>query len=202
MRLARFGFKRRRSTDDYARRIGDSFQRISLNAVYNPGFYPGAELFIYPHVWVEFPALGKKALEMVDGDAWLLGDAPALVLNDPIEWDMPKGGGRGFWHARGQAQMRECVAEAVPCIETYGIPRLDQLQTVRDFLRYCEALGIEWFAKHGRSIQLAAGYILCGNTDAARDVLDRNLGDPASRKKFGAAFAYVAGLAGEGKGLR
>ena|SRR5882724_4069765 len=69
-RLTRFGLKRRRSTDEYIRKPGQSIQRLDFRPTYRPQFYPGAEIYLYPHVRVEMPAIGEKALEIVNGDAW------------------------------------------------------------------------------------------------------------------------------------
>jgi hypothetical protein len=170
-RLSRFGFKRRRSEDDYVRRTAESVQTLIFRPNFKPRFHKGSEIYLYPLVWVEMPAIGAKALEIVGGNSWDLANAPSLILNEPIDWS--RGGGkRGFWHATGRLEMRTCIVEAVSFVERHILPRLDDLRTIQDFIRQCESRGVEKFTEGAVSVQIAAAYLLLNNRNAARHMLE------------------------------
>lgn len=188
--LSRFGFKRRRSKDDYVRRTAESVHTLIFRPNVKPRFHSGSDVYVYPLIWVEMPTIGAKALEIVGGNAWVLANAPGLLVNDPIDlW----GGGaeRGFWHATGKKEMRARVAEAVSFVERHALARLNALQTVQDFIRDCEAKGTETIAKGRLLVQLAAAYLLLGKDDAARRTLERCAADQGLREASAAISDYL-----------
>jgi hypothetical protein len=68
--------------------------------------------------------------------------------------------------------MRACIVEAVSFVERRILPRLDDLQTVQDFIRQCESRGVQKFAEGPVSVQIAAAYLLLNNSNAARQMLE------------------------------
>jgi hypothetical protein len=170
-RLSALAFRRRRSKDDFVRRPRESVQRLVFRPNYKPRFHKGSEIYLYPLVWVEIPAIGAKALEITGGNSWALANAPGLILNEPIDWSRGDGQ-RGFWHATDKLQMRTCIVEAVSFVERRILPRLDDLQTIQDFIRQCESRGVEKFAKGPVSVHIAAAYLLLNNRNAARQILE------------------------------
>jgi hypothetical protein len=189
-RLKPAGFRRRRASDDYVRKAGESVQSILFAPTYHPKLNPNAEVQIYPTVRVEIPCIGVKAIELVGTNTWPPLSLSGMVLNEPIEFLAPFRA--GTWYASGKEQIRARIAESVGFVEQWVIARLDSLQSPDDLIRYYEQRKDEnatdqsdWY------VYVAAAYLLKQNRAAARDILLKHLSDAHLRKRQALALAHL-----------
>jgi hypothetical protein len=180
-RLARSQFERGKKSLRYWRRHPESLQAILVNFFPNPVYHRAAEAHLYPRASVEFHEVGKKMLEMVEGDALLMANAPGLVMNAPCELIAPLRE-RRQWYATGNPEIERCTVDIVSFAEQWVVPFLDELRTTED--PRVPLKQSHWY------LAVAAAYCLENRDKAARKVLQKHLGDPATRRRYSAAFRY------------
>jgi hypothetical protein len=121
--LGQLRFKRRKRSLEYVRKENGAAHKVVFIADFFPRYQADAEAHIHPMMRVEMPDVSERALELVDGNRMLLGNAPEVIINQPIEFAAPKDE-RVRWFATGGREFEDRVRAIVAFLRKWTIPLL------------------------------------------------------------------------------
>lgn len=191
--LAETGFKRSKRSVNYVRRTGDARQTIAFTGDYVPRYQPGAELCLLPQMHLAMKPVTEAALRLVAGDAWLLANAPDIIVNQPITFTAPKDA-RVPLVASGLGQMTERVDEICGFVNTWVVPFVDVITTPNELIGIYENADDRMMKQRHWYLFIAAAHLVNGNAGTALTVLQDNLGAPGLRRRFSVAFETLESM--------
>jgi len=187
--LAASSFVRRTNSLEYSRKCISGRQLIRMYYTFKPKYQPGASGHIYPQITVEFPELNQLALEMVDGNERLIGDAN-ITFSQPIDMVIPKEH-HLRWFTYGPETFSECVGSIKLSLESWIIPFSDEYTSVSSITSAYESNDGRIVMQKHFFIYVAAAYLLLGKLESAMEVLEDKLGRAGPRRDYSNAFEYV-----------
>lgn len=190
--LAKHGFKRPKRSTTYKRQLTHAVQEINVFADFFPRYEPTAEAHLHAHLILKFPELSEQALRLVDGNVRLLGQ-PEVVMNEPIEFAAPKDV-RRKWYAYNPGDYPMIGEDMYDFIEKWVVPLLEKLQTPDDLIKIYETNDKRIIKQHHWYIYVVAAFLLKGDKDSARQVMETNLGRPGLRKIYAAVYDNLAAM--------
>lgn len=191
-------FTRPRASLTYSRHTSESIQSIAMDFFPNPTYRPGVEAHIYPRTRVKMPAIGEKALELVEGDALLLANVPGLIVNEPCEFAAPTSE-RRQWYATGKEEIEQSISGVTSFVEKWVVPLLDELQSHAGLRRIYESSDDRIVIRQRHwYIAVAVAYLFANDNHAAWRVLVENLGDALARQQYATAFRQLSIQPGTG----
>lgn len=194
--LQRHGFQRKSGTLVYSRLHGQAKQEIEFSLQFSPSYEPSADVHIQPYMRIGIPSVSKVALDMLGGDAMLLGDASAAVVNQPVELAAPKAA-MERWFGTDADDIAIKVAEAVRFIERWAVPLFDEISTPADLIRAYQTDDARLLKQQHWFVYPAAAAVVEGDLISAQTILDSKFKSPGLRSRFSAAFSHVSRLQGE-----
>ncbi len=187
--LSPTGFRRRRGSLIYSRKIGEAVQRIDVVIQHRPRDQPNSAAAIYPDLEVRMDSLNLLVAEMVGGDT-ALGGAPDITLRAPIEWTSVKPA-RARWFLYQPDSVPGVVTEMKAFLQKWTIPILDRYTTPAEI---CDAYdrgsdrilgGLpEWLC-------VVAAMLLCSRSADAMAVMERHFGKLGPRRQYHRVFEYL-----------
>ena len=188
------GFKRRKRSIYYTRKKASASHRIAFGIDLFPRYQPDAEAHILPKMRLEMPVVSERALTLVGGNKMLLGGAPEVIVNQPIEFAAPKDY-HVRWFATGPGVFQDRIREIVDFVQTWTIPLLDELispqSLINVYLRKDDRLLKQphWY------LYVVAAFDLLEMPEQACKVLETKFGTPGLRRYYSAVFENL-GLGG------
>jgi hypothetical protein len=191
--LAEHEFVRPEGSVDYRRRCKDGDQFLRMLFEFRPKHHPGADSHIYPITKVVFPQLNRVAFDMVDHVPLLIGD-PEITFSQPIDFAIPKED-HIRWYAHGREGTVECVRSIKRSLRAWVLPFLDEYTTIASLASAYEKHDERFGWQRPFYIYIAATYVILGQPEKAREVLEDRLGKTGVRRKYGKAFEFIAARA-------
>lgn len=182
------GFSRRKRSTAFVREGAEAKQTIDITYDVGPRYAREAEAHVLPGIKVLFPQVNEVALQMVGGDARILGGGGA-TLGEPIDFVAPKSE-TPRWLAAGIEGFLTIGDDIRVFIERWAIPFLDEYQTVRALVQGYERSDWRLLLTQHSHVYIAAAYVVLGHGEVARDIVEKKLGAPGLRKQFSAVFEY------------
>lgn len=192
------GFTRKKAAIRYDRPLSEVTQRFAILFDVRPRYQPDAMAHVLPQVVLESRILGDIVCRYMAPDEsgiW----APrlsALVLRHQLQNVAPQEhrGAATNWFVGSAADVPPLVERIAAFAEVWVLPFLE---TYRDIPSISRGNGVGDARLHfgdRAELCIAASYVHAGQYDDAMKVLDRWFGNPAPRKRYAKAFAYVQGL--------
>ena len=191
--LKKHGFKRRKGSLTYIRRLEELRQEIVMEAYFFPKYQPGAEIHISPSLRLFDDLLSDVALKLVHGNKRLLANSPETILNQPIEFAAPKDT-NARWFASGYDKIKQCVLGIVLFIEKWVIPLLDDLKTREDLVRAYESNDKRLLKQRHWYIFIVAVKVVQGDLGGAFAVWKSSFDSPGLKKRYAVIFDSLAQL--------
>lgn len=188
--LNALGFKRRRGSLDYIRKVDDSIQKIVFAVDYNPKYEAGADVHLHPNMHLSMPLVSDFTLRLADGNKMLLANAPDLIVNQPIDFVMPKEE-RSRFFATGLEEMKRQVAQLIELIKQWSIPFFDELTTVQRLVEFYEREDERMMKQRHWYLFIAGANLALGQEKAALEVLEKNYKNSGLKSRYASAFAYL-----------
>lgn len=188
-RLARHGFKRNPRSLRYQRTVPGAKQVIFMDFESHPSSDPSADVHIYPWTFIGIPAAYELAVQMVQ-DPTLLEGSLDKTLTQPIDWAAPKGQ-RPEWYFTGEEQIMDAGDSIADYIERWVLPFVDEVSSLRGLVWAYETKDDRTFMQESTLLCVAAAYIILGDAQAAKRVLEQRLGSAQLRELYAKAFAFV-----------
>lgn len=184
------GFHRRKNSMEYKRACKDGKQSLLMYFEFRPRYHPGADGRIYPWIRLSFPSLNALVLDMLGRDPALLGD-PETTVSQPMDKAIPKDQFTR-WYTHGRESMVECVRSITSSLEKWVVPFLDEYTTASSLATAYEKHDERLVWQRGIYIYVAAAYLLTGQANKAKQVLEDHFGAPGPRREYARAFEYVS----------
>lgn len=189
--LKAVGFDRNRRSLVYARKVNGAEHKITFTNHSHPNYQPGAEAHIYPSLQISMPQVCEAALALVKGDKLLLANAPDIIVSQPIEFTAPKDK-RQQWFATGNEQFGAACESIKTFLFDWVLPFLSQVSTPADLVRIYETNDDRMMKLQHWHIRIAAAYQVLGQTDKAREVVQRHFGSLGLRRRYAPLFTSLA----------
>jgi hypothetical protein len=188
--MQQYGFRRRTGGLMFSRKRDDAKQEFHAFFESKPLGYPEHEVRLTPQLRVKMPIVAAVAMDMVRDPA-LLANVPEIILALPLELAAPKTH-RAVWLVTDPSDMEGACARMYAFFEQWGLPFLEEYTTPKSMTCAYEREDERPIRDKQWHIYIAAAYWVQNNKDAARQVLEDHLGKAASRRRYSAAFDYVA----------
>jgi hypothetical protein len=182
-----YGFVRRKRSIIYARRVGDAKQTVEVTYDVGPRYVRDADAHILPKLGILLPSVNELALQMV-GEPRLLGGGEVTVYQ-PFDFVAPKSE-TPRWLPVGREGFVNVGEEIDVFISRWVLPFLDEYQTVAAFVRGYENRDVRLVLVQPWYVYVAAAYVVLGDWEKGRTVIESKLGAPGLRKQFAAVFEY------------
>lgn len=173
----------------FKRALPDVVQEIDFHLNARPLGQPGALCFVNPRVNFFFPAVNGTASQMGLEDRFLPAreDVSFFAM---YEWIKP-GKGAAKWYIEQPCDVGK-VAELVAIFtRDHVFPFLDEFKDLASLAGLAEKQDRRLGLQPHSYVYVAAAFLLCGQAEAARAVLERRLGKPGLRRQFRPAFDFV-----------
>jgi hypothetical protein len=188
------GFCRERDSLEYVRSCGAGEQILEMDLVIEPHTDLRANAQIYPWLQLRFPEVNRIALEMVAGDAWLIGGHANITLRQPLDFVIPKNAHVNWYIYSQEEDYILCARSMQGYIEKWILPFLNEYATVDSLANYYMAKDERIPAQRHFYVYVAAAFVLLKQPIRAMEVLESKFGKAAPRRDYASAFAYVAKL--------
>ncbi|MCX2784216.1 hypothetical protein OQJ46_14580 [Microbulbifer thermotolerans] len=188
--LSKYNFKRRRGSLVYKRKLVESIQEIDFITEFFPRYEQGAEAHIHPFFVWKIPLVSKEALRLVNGNKMLLANAPDIVLKQPIEISAPKEYHERWFTKSAEDYSRVGVA-ICSFIEQWLVELLERLQGIDDLLEAYESSDNCLLKQQHWYVYVTAAYLLKGEREKARSVMESHLGNPGLKKRYSAVYDNI-----------
>ncbi|WP_404395814.1 hypothetical protein [Pseudoalteromonas phenolica] len=185
--LLELGFKRRKGSLVYKKKLLESIQEIEFVTDYFPRYEDGAEAHIHPvFVW-KIPSVSEEALKLVSGNKMLLANAPDILLKQPIEICAPKEN-HERWFTKGEEDYPKVGIAICSFIEKWLVDLLESMQGIDDLLKAYESSNAFLLKQQHWYVFVTAAYMLRGAPEKAKLVMEEHLGNPGLRKRYSAVY--------------
>ena len=182
------GFKRRRSSFFYSRTIGTTKQKIEIISFSHPSYHPGALAHVYPWLSVSFPAVNEIASEMVEEN--LIANLKDITIRQPVQIYSDS----ECWVLMSDMESEKIAENMNKFFIEYTVPMLDDLGSVCDYIKLYEQKDKRLIMDDRQHIFVASAYVLEGDYEKAKGVLENRFGKTGVRKKYASAFDYLKGI--------
>ncbi|RCW39875.1 hypothetical protein DFP97_1503 [Paenibacillus prosopidis] len=187
--MLRLGYKRRKTSLKYERKVDETKQIIEIVRHFNPSYKKDSDVHIYPMVQIENFKISSIALDMV-GNVELLSNSPEVIIRQPIDLLAPKEY-RNQWYVSGEDQLVTTLKEIKGFVLNWVIVFLDQYSSPEGIVKgYREndsrpANTERWY------IYVAASYYCLGDLKGALNVLKEEFNSLGKQKRYSNAFDYL-----------
>jgi hypothetical protein len=185
--LSEYNFKRRKGSFIYIRELAESIQEIDFFADFFPRYEQGAEAHIHPFFVWKIPSVSKEALRLVNGNKMLLANAPDILLRQPIEISAPKENHQR-WFTKSADDYSQIGVAICSFIEQWLVDLIEGLQSIDNLLEIYESQDSRLLKQQHWYVYVAAAYLLKGEHDKARAVMERHLGNPGLKKRYSVVY--------------
>lgn len=182
------GFSRRKRSTAFVRETAEARQTIDITYDVRPRYARDADAHVLPGLRVEFPRVNAIALQMVGGEARMLGGGVS-TLGEPIDFVAPKSE-TPRWLPAGIDGFLQVGDDIHSFIERWAIPFLDEYQTVEALVYGYERSDWRLLLTQHSYVYIAAAYIVLHEPEKASQVITTNLGAPGLRRVFAPVFEY------------
>ena len=185
------GFKRRKNSIVYSRKVGVSKQKIEMLSSIHPLSNPSALAQIYPWYSVYIPELHEIANEMSGDLTWIKEREfttryPIQIRTDSERWLL--------WEER---QADELAVKIGDFFKAYTIPLLDELKCGDDYIKMYEEQDKRIVMDDAFYIFVASAYVQKSDYESGLKVIEKRFGKPGSRKIYASLFQYFEAKIGE-----
>jgi hypothetical protein len=188
--LREHGFARANRSLEYVRVCQDGQQTLRMDVDFKPSYQLAADCRIYPWICVIFPEVNRLAIEMVGGNRLLIPH-PDITFSQPFDTIMPRGA-NVRWYTFGSDSIPDVLRSIKGALQEFVIPFADDYRTI-------DSLASAYVKRDERLlwvrefyVDVAAAYLLLGRPGDAMQVLEKTFRRPGARRKYAAAFEYVA----------
>lgn len=188
--LLAHSFKRRNGSTVYKRKLIESIQEIDFVADFFPRYESGAEAHIHPVLTWKIPVVSEEALRLVGGNKMLLANAPDLLLKQPIEICAPKEH-HDRWFTKKQDDYVLVGNSICAFMEKWAYGLLNDIQTVNDLVNAYESSDSRLLKQQHWYVFVVAAYLLQGECEKAKSVMEEHLGNPGLKKRYAAVYAHL-----------
>lgn len=188
--LFALGFKRRKGSTVYKKKLSESVQEIDFVTDYFPRYEVGAEAHIHPMFVWKIPAVSEEALKLVGGNKMLLANAPDILLKQPIEVCAPKEH-HERWFTKEQNDYALIGNSICSFMEKWLYGLLDDMQTVSDLLVAYESSDSRLLKQQHWYVFVTAAYLLKDEHEKAKAVMEKHLGNPGLKKRYAAVYEHL-----------
>ena len=188
------GFRRRRNSLHYSRRVAHGSQLLLLFFDVGPRYAPGALAHLLPQARLILPHLNQAVQEMV-------AEAPDLIatteftFSEQLHNAAPHHVGTGEatrWFVYDLDSARECIVSMRRFLEQWTIPFLNRYTSVASLIEGYEQKD-ECLPQDRRFLLfVTAAYLVIGRPERAMQVLEDKLGRPGARRQYAKVFEYVS----------
>lgn len=185
--LSTKGFKRRKGSTIYKRKLTDSIQEVDFVADFFPKCELGAEAHIHPVFIWKIPSVTDEAVRLVGGNKMLLANAPDIILKQPIEICAPKDS-HTRWFAKSSEDYMLLGNSICSFIEEWLYDLLESLQNADDLIKSYEVSDERLLKQQHWYIFVSAAYSLKDEIDKAKSVMVAHLGNPGLRKRYSSVY--------------
>lgn len=127
---------------------------------------------------------------MVGGNAWLLANAPSMIISQPIDFAIPKEE-HTSWYTYGSDTFPECVRSIRSSVVRWIVPFLDHYQSFKSLTFAYENNEERILKQRHFYIRVAAAYLLLRQPQSAIKTLEDKLGQAGPKRDYAKAFEYV-----------
>lgn len=182
------GFKRRKNSFIYSRKIGITKQKIEMISFFHPSYHPGASAHVYPWLTIHFPEISEVAVQMVEEE--LIDNWKDITIRQPIQIYTNS----ERWILMDEIGVKSLAEDIEMFISEHTIPLLDDLRCVDDFIKLYEAQDKRLIMDDKRYLYIVSAYILQKDYINAQKVLELRFGKPGLRKRYASAFNYLENI--------
>lgn len=182
------GFKRRKNSFIYSRKIGITKQKIEMISFSHPSYHPGALAHVYPWLTIHFPDISEVAVQMVEEE--LIDNWKDITIRQPIQIYTNS----ERWILMDEIGVKSLAEDIEMFISEHTIPLLDDLRCVDDFIKFYEAQDKRLIMDDKRYLYIVSAYILQKDYINAQKVLELRFGKPGLRKRYASAFNYLENI--------
>jgi len=183
-------FNRRKGSLVFVRVQKNAKHEIAFVVDWSPKYQPDAEAHIHPMVRVSIPEVSKQALQLVRGNKLLLGGAPDIIVNQPIDFSAPKSA-YVRWFATGKEQFEERCHGIAAFIVQWVMPLLADFASAGDLITLYETSDARVMKQRHWFVFVAAAYQLEGRSESARKLIEEQFGSPGMRKRYAPLFESI-----------
>jgi len=185
--LLKLGFKRRKGSLVYKKKLSEAVQEIEFVTDYFPRYENGAEAHIHPVFIWRIPSVSEEALKLVNGNKMLLANAPNILLKQPIEIFAPKES-HERWFTKDKEDYHNVGAAICSFIDEWLANLLESMQGIDDLLMAYETDNALLLKQQHWYVFVTAAYLLKGLPEKAHLVMEEHLGNPGLRKRYSAVY--------------
>ncbi|MEP3581584.1 MAG: hypothetical protein ABJN36_06350 [Cyclobacteriaceae bacterium] len=185
--LSKYNFKRRKVSLVYKRKLAESIQEIDFVTDFFPRYEQGAEAHIHPFFVWKIPSVSEEALRLVNGNKMLLANAPDILLKQPIEISAPKEN-HERWFTKSADDYSQIGVAICSFMEQWLVDLLESLQSIDDLLEAYESSDDRLLKQQHWYVYVTAAYMLKGEREKARSVMESHLGNPGLKKRYSAVY--------------
>lgn len=188
--LSKYNFKRRKGSLVYKRKLAESIQEIDFVTDFFPRYEQGAEAHIHPFFVWKIPSVSEEALRLVNGNKMLLANAPDILLKQPIEISAPKEN-HERWFTKSADDYSQIGVAICSFMEQWLVDLLESLQSIDDLLEAYESSDDRLLKQQHWYVYVTAAYMLKGEREKARSVMESHLGNPGLKKRYSAVYGNL-----------
>lgn len=181
--LAEQGFRRSPRSTTYSRRHLSARQKFDVDIAFRPTYCKDALAHIYPRVKLEMPEVTAIASNLIDGKPLLLGGAPEILVNRPLEHLVPLDE-RQQWFLTDVESFGDLCSSIVRQFVKFGIPFFEEYGRPRDIVIGHEKGDLRPRAHESWSIFVIAAYLYEGRISDAATVGEQAFSTPGARSKY------------------
>jgi len=185
------GFRRRVNSLKYSRRLPAVDQVLDFAFDLSPRYEPDAVAHLLPDMTVSMHEVNRIATDMAGSHAPLPPDMTGTIWQQ-IHSAAPKAQtGNARWFIYNPDSAFDCVIAIRSFVERWVIPVFDEYSSVESLVAVYENNDPRIVRQRHTYLYIAAAYLLMGQRNKAREVLEAKLGQRRPRKEFAKAFEYV-----------
>jgi hypothetical protein len=188
--LSKYNFKRRKGSFVYKRELAESIQEIDFVADFFPLYEQGAEAHIHPFFVWKIPSVSREALRLVNGNKMLLANDPDFLVRQPIDISAPKENHQR-WFTRSEDDYSQVGVAICSFMDQWLLDLLESLRSIDDLLKSYESGDNRLLKQQHWYVYVTAAYLLKGEHEKARTVMERHLGNPGLKKRYSAVYGNL-----------
>lgn len=183
--MAMHNFHRKGKSLNYSKKINSTKQNVEMVFFSNPSYQPGAIMHVYPWMSVYFPEVNEIANRMIN-DINLVAGLDKNTIRQPIQilTDSER------WMLLYEDDYNSLAEQICAFLEINTIPLLKSLEKISDFIEIYELKDKRVMMGDAQYVFIVSAYVLQGNYDKAKAVLEARFGKAGLRRRYASIFSY------------
>ena len=184
------GFARAKSSLIYRRAIRRSTQKIDIALQIHPKDNPNAAAAAYPQMEVLVPAVDTILEDMIGENLGLLEGITGGTSKQPIGLTSEKAHS-GRWFIYQPDSVPELVDDIKTFLERWTMPFLDRYATPEDIIATDQRDDGRLARDRAQMMRVVAAALVSKRKDYAQATMEKWLGTPGARRRYGQIYDYI-----------